>query len=271
MQARPAPPVAIPSPLPIVCFATGELYGMAELYVTRLYDMLQRHCPRPFRLHCWTDRPRRLPAEIELHDCSAWSELLRPAMRPTTRKLGMFNPDYLPFERFLFLDVTLILRADMGALLADAFGRPEDLVIVPHWKREGYNSCLMCIRRGGLRAVYDAFVAGETYEQTVAGDQDFIHGVVQRHGLQRQVALLPEHHVLSFRLAARQGRRAPDDVRRRVEAATIVKFNGVPKMHDAFGLKFRLKLRLKELLAGNLRPVMPMAELRREWVGPGTR
>src|SRR5687767_13418979 len=113
------PPAHLPSatsasPLPIVCFATGELYGMADLYVARLLGMLRRHCPQPFTLHCYTDRPRRLPTEVMQHDCSGWHELLRPGMRPTTRKLGMFNPRYVAFEQFLFLDVTLIVRSDMG-------------------------------------------------------------------------------------------------------------------------------------------------------------
>lgn len=258
----------LPSPLPVVCFATGDLYGMAELYVSRLHGMLERHCPHPFRLYCYTDRPRRLPeAMAAQRDCSGWSELLRPGMRPTTRKLGMFNPAYVEFERFFYLDLTLIVRRSLGEMLAYAFDRPEDLVILPHWKREGYNSAVMCIRRAGLKAIYDAFVDGEQYEQYVLGDQEFIQGVVARHGLHRQVALFPEHQVVSFRLTARAGRRDPQRIRERIEAATIVKFNGEPKMHEAFGLPFRLQWRLKELVAGNLRPVMPMRQLRREWIG----
>jgi hypothetical protein len=259
---------SLPSPLPVVCFATGDLYGMAELYVSRLHGMLERHCPQAFRLHCYTDRPRSLPAAmVEQRDCSGWSELLRPGMRPTTRKLGMFNPAYVEFEHFFYFDLTLIVRRNLDEMLTYAFGRPEDLVILPHWKREGYNSAVMCIRRGGLRSIYDAFVAGEQYDQYVLGDQEFIQGVVARHGLQDRVALFPAHQVVSFRLTARAGRREPARIRREIEAATIVKFNGEPKMHEAFGLPFRLQWRLKELVNGNLRPVMPMAQLHQEWIG----
>lgn len=254
-----------------MCFATGDLYGMAELYVSRLFAMLRRHCPPPFRLYCYTDRPRDLPADVEQRDCGGWTELLRPGMRATTLKLGMFNPRYVEFEQFLYLDVTLIVRRRMDEILAYAFGQAEDLVIVPHWKRAGFNSAVMRIRRGGLQCIYDAFVAGERFEQTVPGDQDFIHGVVLRHGLEKRVALFPAHQVVSFRMNAKLGRREPDRARRHIDDATIVKFNGSPKMHEAFGPKYGLQLRLKELVHGNVLPVMPMRQLRREWIGPAER
>jgi hypothetical protein len=253
--------------LPIVCFAVGELYGMAELYVRRLYEMLGRHCPEPFALYCWTDRPRRLPAAIEQRDCAAWTELLRPGMRPTTRKLGLFNPRYVEFEHFLYLDLSLVVRHDMGELLAYAFGRPEDLVIVEHWKNEGYNSSVMRIRRDGLQRIYDAFVAGERYEQRVPGDQDFIRGAVLRHGLEAQLAFFPAGQVVSFKKTVHISRRDAALARQHIRDATIVKFHGSPKMHEAFSLRYRLHLRFEELLHANLRPVLPMRELRREWTG----
>lgn len=257
----------VPAPLPVVCFAVGELYGMADAYVTRLHRMLARHCPRPFTLRCYTDRPRPgLPEAIEQRDCAGWNELVRPGMRPTTRKLGLFNPRYVEFERFLYLDLSLVIRRDMGALLEGAYARSEDLLIVPHWKNDGYNSSVMCIRRGSLTAIYDAFVSGETYEQRVPGDQDFIRGVVLRHGLQAQVGLFPDGQIVSFKTTIQLGRRDAEAARRRIRDATIVKFHGSPKMHDAFGARYWLRTRVEELLHGNLRTVVPMRALRRAWV-----
>jgi hypothetical protein len=252
--------------LPIVCFAVGELYGMAELYVSRLFEMLGRHCAQPFRLLCYTDRPRRLPQAIEQRDCAGWTELVRPGMRPTTRKLGLFNPAYVEFERFLYLDLSLIVRRDMGELVSQALRRSEDLVIVKHWGDGGYNSSVMCIRRGDLQAIYQAFIDGEQYEQAVPGDQDFIRGVVQRHGLLARVGTFPEHQVVSLKHTARAGRRNADWARQHVREATIVKFHGHPKMHEAFGWRYWMHLRTRELLHGHLRPVMPMRALRREWM-----
>jgi hypothetical protein len=124
----------------------------------------------------------------------------------------------------------------------------------------------MCIRRGGLQAIYQAFIDGEQYEQAVPGDQDFIRGVVQRHGLLAQVGTFPEHQVVSFKLTARAGRRNAEWARQRVREATIVKFHGHPKMHEAFGWRYWMHLRTRELLHGHLRPVMPMRALRREWM-----
>jgi hypothetical protein len=258
---------APPAALPIVCFAVGELYGMAELYVSRLFGMLSRHCARPFVLYCYTDRPRRLPAGIEQRDCRGWTELERPGMRPTTRKLGLFNPRYVEFERFLYLDLSLIVRAPMHELLAQAFARPEALMIVKHWANDGYNSSVMRIHRDGLTRIYDAFVAGERYEQEVPGDQDFIRGVVLRHGLASQVAHFAAHQIVSFKKTVQAGRRDGALARRRIDDATIVKFHGSPKMHEAFALRYHLHLRFEELLHGHWRPVLPMDALRREWHG----
>jgi hypothetical protein len=258
---------APPATLPIVCFAFGDLYGMAEAYVSRLYDMLARHCRQPFRLYCYTDQPRRLPAQVEQRDCADWNELERTGMRPTTRKLGLFNPRYVEFDRFLYLDLSLIVRRDMSALIADAFSRPEGLVIVQEWVQEGYNSSVMRIHRGGLAAIYEAFVEGERYEQRVPGDQDFIRGVVLRHGLTDRVAHFRAGQIVSFKGAVRTARRNASAARQLFQQATIVKFHGSPKMHEAFSPRYGLRVRCDELLHGNLRPVAPLRELRKEWHG----
>lgn len=257
----------IPDPLPVVCFAFGDFHGMTETYVSRLFGMLSRHCPHPFRLYCYTDRPRQLPMQIEQRDCGGWSELVRDGMRPTTRKLGLFNPGYVEFDRFLYLDISLIVRRDMSDLLAQAFARAEDLVIVSHWRNEGYNSSVMRIRREGLGRVYDAFVRGEVYEQCVPGDQDFIHGAVVRHQLQRHVGHFPVDQIASFKDVVRVGRRSAAQARQVIERATIVKFHGSPKMHEAFALRYGIHLRVEEVLHGNIRPVMPLRQLRQEWLG----
>jgi hypothetical protein len=255
-------------PLPIVCMAFGEPHPMTDIYIDRLHGMLKRHCRRPFELHCFTDVPRPLPAGVIRHDCSGWTELDRPGMRRTTRKLGLFNPDYVPFDEFLYLDLSLVIRRDMEELLMFAFGHPADLVIVPNWHYDGFNSSVMRIRRGGLRQVYDSFIAGETYKQKVLGDQDFTHGAITAHGLRDRVALFPAHIIVSFKKTVRLGRHNADEGRKRIANATIVKFHGEPKMHEAFGFWYRLtRVRLKELVRGHWAPVIPIDELRRQWTG----
>lgn len=255
-----------PATLPVVCFALGELYGRGDVYVRRLHRMLQRHCPQPFVLYCYTDRPRKLPPAVVQRDASAWQELDRGGMRPTTRKLGLFNPAYVEFDAFLYLDLSLIIRRDMEAMLSHAFSLPEDLVIVSNWHYDGYNSSVMRIRRGPLEAIYTAFCAGETYPQRIKGDQDFIHGVVHQHGLADRVTTFPREQIVSFRLNVEASVREPAQARARLEGATIVKFHGRPKMHKAFRLRERLRLRWRELLRGHLQPVIPIEALRRDWV-----
>lgn len=254
--------------LPIVCMAVGDLYGLADVYIRRMQHMLEQHCPLPFELFCYSDRPRRVPQAVQLRDCAGWTELERAGMRPTTRKLGLLNPDYAEFDEFLYLDLTLVIRRDMNDLLGFALQRPEDLVIVGDWHYDGYNSSVMRVRSGRLRSVYDAFVTGVRFEQRIPGDQDFLHGAIRQQSMQSKVALFPPHQVISFKQTVRTGRRDPELARRRLNAATIVKFHGTPKMHEALRPRYYLPRRLRELLRGHLRPVMSLAELRRHWVDP---
>ena len=254
-------------PLAIVCLATGELYGLADLYVTRLQAMLSRHCPRPFQLYCYTDRQRDLASAIVQRDCSGWTELDRRNMRPTTRKLGFFNPGYAEFDEFLYLDLTLVIRKPMDDLLAFAFGSERDLAILADWSY-GYNSSVMRIRRGELRAIYDAFVTGTTFEQKNPGDQDFIHGFIAKSHWEDRVDMFPAHLVCSFKKTRTLVRHDPAAARKLVRDATIVKFHGSPKMHEALDWRYRTRQRLKELAKRQLVPVMALSALNREWVRP---
>lgn len=259
------------STLPIVCLALGDFYGLGDQYVSRMYEMLGRHCDRPFQLYCYTDRARRLPAAVETRDCAGWSELDRPGMRATTRKLGLFNPAYLPFEEFLYLDLTLVIRSTMRPLLEFATGSDKDLVIVDDWHHEGYNSSVMRIRPQPLRFVYDAFVVGERYPQKVLGDQEFLHAVIARRGAQARVDLFPAGQVISYKQAVRTGRRDPGLARRMVDEAVIVKFHGEPRMHEAFDPFHHFwRIRLRDWAHGRWRSPVPTRELKLEWLGgPG--
>ncbi|WKB54326.1 hypothetical protein [Eleftheria terrae] len=268
--AAPVPSAAgcLPAQLPVVCIATGELYGLGDMYVSRLFGMLQRHCPVPFRLHCYSDRPRGLPAEVDLRDCSGWEALQAPGMHPTMRKLGLFNPDFVEFPEFLYLDLSLVIRRDMRDLLEHAFGRPEDLVVVNDWHYPCYNSSVMRVRRGPLRYVYDGFAAGETHAQRVPGDQDHLHAAIRSRGDEGRVACFPAPLVVSYKNAMRVGRRDPARAAHMVDNATIVKFHGAPKMHQAFDpLYYFFRIRLRDLLNGNLREPFSTRALGREWLG----
>ena len=126
------------------------------------------------------------------------------------------------------------MRQNMNSLLQFAFEAPQDLVLVNEWKYQGYNSCVMRIQDGALQTVYDAFIAGKSYPEQVAGDQDFIYGHIKASHLENRVALFPAEQIISYKWTrnyseggAQQMARAQEIVR----AATIVKFHGNPKMH----------------------------------------
>lgn len=260
-------PVSIPAPLPVVCMAIGDLYGLADTYITRMFEMLKRHCPVPFHLVCYTDQPRTAPRDVEFRDCSGWHELERDGMRATTRKLGLFNPDYVEFDEYLYLDLTLVIRRSMDALIRCAFSQPQDLIVVEDWHHGGYNSSVMRIRPAPLRFIYDAFVAGESFPFRVPGDQDFIRAAVLSRGEQARVAMFPDGWVVSFKGMMRIGRRDPDRARGLIEHATVVKFHGQPRMHEAFDpVHHFFRIRLRDWAHGRLRSPISIADLKSHWV-----
>lgn len=273
MPAPASPPAQVgTSPLAIACLAVGDMEGMADLYVARLHGMLARHCPVPFRLVCFSDRERGVPPGVELRRCDGWTELRREGMRATTLKLGLFNPAYVEFDQLLYLDLTLVIRRDMGGLLDQAFDSPHGLVIVDDWHHAGFNSSVMFIRRGVLSILYEAFVNGERFEQRVPGDQDFINGVLASRSLHGMVGTFEPGTVESFKRLMRLARQSPARARDALNTSTVVKFHGRPRMQDVFdSRRYLFRVRLKELAHGHWRPALPVAELRQAWCGgPGT-
>jgi hypothetical protein len=242
--------------------------GQVDRYVARLHGMLQRHAPQPCQLVCFSDRDRALPPGVQLRRCDGWHELRREGMRPTTLKLGLFNPGYAPWAHILYLDLTLVIRGDLGPLLRHAWAADRDLVIVDDWHHDGFNSSVMAIRNPGLEVIYQAFVRGERFDQRVPGDQDFINGVIATHGLQDRVATFAPGQVESFKRLMRLSRTDPAAARAAFHASTIVKFHGKPRMQDVFApWGYWWRVRLKELAHGQLRPVLPVSELKRAWFG----
>lgn len=222
-----------------VCVCTGDMYGMAETYVLRLQRMISRCHSKKFILTCVTDRVRALPDDIQQIDCASWNELRREGMRPTTLKIGLFSPERLPYEDFVYLDLTLVIKSNMEPLLDFMQNSHSPLVIVRDWHYETYNSSVMRIRNRSLRFIYDAFVAGEKFKQKTLGDQDFIHGVIKSRNLDALVSLIPDGYVCSLKQAVRTSRTDSERSRNMINEAIIVKFHGNPKMHDFFDARYR--------------------------------
>jgi hypothetical protein len=226
----------IPDVLPVVCLAIGDLSGRGDMYISRLNGMLQRHCPVPFMLTCYSDRNRHVPEGVKVVDCQQWAKAkvgtTDEAYKITSLKLHLFDAAEVPSSEFFYFDLSLVIRQNMQPLLDYAFSRPEDLVIVSDWHYSCYNSSVMRIRRGPLQTIYDAYAGGQRYEQIVKGDQDFIYEHVKAKGLQNQVALFPEGQVVSYKMTRTLNRTDPEAAQKVVEDAIIVKFHGKPKMHQ---------------------------------------
>jgi hypothetical protein len=251
-----------------VCVATGVLHDLGDCYISRLQAMLVAHCPMLFRLTCITDRPRSVPESVRQVDCSQWRELIRPGMRATTMKIGLFNPNYVPYDEFFYLDLSLVIKASLTPLLQAGLRSTRPLVILRDWFYSSYNSSVMRIRNRDLRLIYEDFAAGNSYPQRVAGDQDFLHAVIQARGLTHLVETFPPDLVVSFKHAARTACRDRAASRALVENALIVKFHGTPKLHEAIRPWNRfVKYGLSYLRYGAFGLPFSIARLHRAWIG----
>lgn len=254
-----------PDPVQVVCMLVGDRYP--DVYVPRLANMLKRHMHVPHVLTCIVDRPRPLPPGVKALDASQWSQMKREGMRLTTNKIRLFDPETIPFDEFLYLDVTLVIQKDMRPLLAYAEAKPEELVIVKDWNYDCYNSCVMRIRRSeSLAKVYEAFVAGKTYAFRNPGDQDFIHACVRDLSLEEHVAFFEPDHVVSFRNIRDRHRTNPEAAYEEIRRGIIVKFFGKPKMHQVADPLYNLfRIRLKNPSYGAKDARFWLKELREHW------
>lgn len=252
-----------------VCMATGDMYGLADVYINRLHGMLERNCPAPFTLICITDQPRNIKKTIQQLNCSTWTELRRSDMRATTLKIGLFNHNYLKIEDFVYLDLTLVIKKDLTDMLQHMSTQSEPLVIIKDWHYNTYNSCVMRIRNKNLTFIYEAFANGETYKQKTKGDQDFVYAVIQNRKLQHLVKLLPEDYVCSLKQATRLARTNSNKSAELIENASIVKFHGNPKMHTFFNPTFHfLKYGIGGLRYGKWGLPFDVSLLKNAWTGP---
>jgi hypothetical protein len=251
--------------LNIVCMLMGE--DIPDIYVRRLASMLERHVHVPFRLHCITDRARPLPDGVCVIDSSSWKDMRREGMRITTNKIRLFDPEWLPFEEFLYMDVTLVIQRDMKSLLDHCLNSPLDLITVRDWGYDTYNSCVMRIRKSAhLHKIYQMFQEGKTYKQHTPGDQDFVHACIRELGMQDRVGFFQPDHVVSFKMLRILHRKDPNKAYEQIRRATIVKFHGRDKMHLLLNPSYRFfKVVLRHLNTGARDASFWLTELRANW------
>lgn len=222
-----------------LCLLTGS--SLPEIYVDRLFRMLKRHMPEPFRLVCMTERPRNFAEPVEILDISGW-EVFRPDMRTTQHRLRYFASETCPLDEFISIDVTLVIKKNLGPMLEFVDSRPEELVIVDDWNRPTVNGSVMRVRRSdALRQIYDDYAAGVRHNVKLHGDQDYIDAVIQAGKLHAHVAHFPEDMVVSYKNLRRLNRRNPKLAQEKLERSLILKFHGKPRPHEVFDWRYHLR------------------------------
>jgi hypothetical protein len=247
----------------IVCLAAGD--SIADEYLVRFTSMLDRHMPERFDLHCIVDRDRYLPPQFQRIDARGWPPP-RQGMRMTTYKLSLFDADRLPFDEFLYLDLSLVIHRDMTPLLDFASRRTEELVVVKDWFYDAYNTCVMRIRPGGvLSQIPKAYESGSAYDQKHPGDQDFVSAIVKERHWEGSVATFPPETIASYKQARQIAKRNSAEAHRMLQEAVIVKFHGEPKMHQLLDPQYRLKEALKKGVPWHRNAWFWVDELREAW------
>jgi len=250
--------------LTYACVATGSMQGQANASIDRLYRMLLRFSPRHPRLICVTDQVRAIHPDIVQIDASAWPEFKKPGTHPTYYKLSLFNPQYVPYPDFIYLDLSVIIQGPLQPIVAFAEQYSDDLVIVRGWSQSEVNSSVMRIRNAQLGFIHGDFESGIRYPEHVPGDQDFIAGAMHAHG--RPFTTLPTGQVVSFKQIMRLGTRDWQTARQHASDATIVKFHGQPKPHTIFRAGYMLfRYGLRYWLKGHVNYPFDLGRLRNCW------
>lgn len=226
----------------IVCVNNGGKYG--DDYTNKLYAMTERYLQRPFQLTCFTDRPRPLHENIHQYSIAHWG------LSGWFAKLKLFDGAAIPFDSFLYLDITLIIKQSLEPLIDFACGKP--FVTQQDWWYDCFNSSVMWITKHPMnQRVWDTFSSGKKYHTRHHGDQDYIHAVFKEQGLLQQIDYFPQSFVQSYKDLVRQRRYNKMAADQALARAIILKFHGHPKPHELLQTKtefLKLQLRTPTLL-----------------------
>ena len=187
----------------IVAVHWGTKYPLE--YVNKLNSMVKRHSNA--ELLCLSDTP-------EGKDCEVM--MLEKGFEGWWNKIQLFNPNFLKGERFLYLDLDVVITDDISSILE----RTEKFVTIKDWIYNTYNSSAMLMTGGEHGHVYDLFVKDK--EKAMAscpqGDQQWITNYVAAD-------LFHDGDFASFRMSACESE----------PKGRIVVFHGKPDPHEVKG------------------------------------
>ena len=209
----------------IVCVNAGDKFP--DLYVQRLFNMLGRKFALPFRLTCFTDRKRDVSSEIVQFDIKEFS-----AKGPFNKVL-LYNPDVMPYDEALFMDITLVIKEELSDYVAYAKSLNKDLVAIRDWRRPVMNSCFQWITKNEtLRAVWDVYESDRYPEFRTKGDQFFTYSTLQSLGLEERIGYFPDGEIQSFKVLREAHRESEAKFQELWAKTKVIKFHGMPRQHE---------------------------------------
>jgi len=118
-------------PKQVICVKWGANYG--PQYVNVLYGMLRRNVTGEFALHCFTDAPAGIRAEVACHPLPELGCEIPPDIPGKWRKQALWARE-LPggvTGTVLFLDLDTVLVGNIDDYFT--FGSPDDVVTARNW------------------------------------------------------------------------------------------------------------------------------------------
>ena len=134
------------APLKVVTVQTGHRYP--DLWVSRLAAMVARQLREPHRFIVYTDRPEpdRFGEPIASHQQLVQQDLEAGSLRGYFSKLRLFDQALTGSDPFLFLDSTLVIRADLAPLVELGSNASASLMGVRDWNYPILNSSVLWCR-----------------------------------------------------------------------------------------------------------------------------
>lgn len=218
--------------LSIVTVQTGNRYP--DLWVSRLASMVARHLVEPHRFIIYTDRPDngRFSSPAAGQQLLEIRDLEPGKLRGYFGKLRLFDQALNQNNPFLFLDSTLVIRANLSPLIQLGRASNASLIGVRDWNYPILNSSVLwCQPDTNTQAVWDAWNQGHYTSESFAGDQNFIFHVFNQLAPQA-LTYWPEGLVSSYKALRKLAARHPAAAKEQVEASCILKFHGRPKPEE---------------------------------------
>ena len=189
----------------VVCVHYGNKYPVE--YVNILNRMVKRHSDAT--LICVTDTKEGKDMDIGIH-------IGEFGFEGWWNKIQLFKEDFLKGERFLYLDLDVVITEDISAILE----RKEKFVTIKDWIFDTYNSSAMLMTGGEHAHVYDLFIRDreKAMSSCPQGDQQWITNYIP-------ASLFSEDDFASFRMSGCESE----------PKGKIVVFHGKPDPHEVKG------------------------------------